>query len=543
MRTLCEKPTESAIRKAGELLRDGQPVAIPTETVYGLAANALDGSAVSRVFEAKGRPQDNPLIVHIASLSQLPMLVKKIPPIVYRLAKLFWPGPLTIILPRSDAVPQEVSAGLDTVGIRFPAHPVAQAVIRSAGVPLAAPSANLSGSPSPTNARRVYEDLQGKIPMIIDGGDCKVGVESTVITLEENGVCILRPGEISREQFMEAGIPVRIDPAVEHELAVGAKAASPGMKYKHYAPKANLCIMKGPLEAFRRYVEEKVDDGVFGLVFDGEEELLSVPCLTYGKKNAPEEQAHRLFESLRLLDEQGAKRVFVRCPNRDGVGLAVYNRLLRSAGFEEITLNTPITVGLTGPTGSGKSTVSAAFASQGAQVIDADKVARKVVEPHHPSDCLHQLESAFHDILHPDGTLNRPALAKAAFSSPEQLKSMNDIMNPAIRAEILHIIHTSTADVILLDAPTLLESGCGVFCDIVVSVLAPPEIRLQRILSRDSITKQQAYDRMSAQPDDTFYQKYSNVILQNNGSLQEISDKASALTEEIFRKTKGGVPK
>ena len=233
------------IAKAAVLLKAGGLVAIPTETVYGLAANALDGSAVKRIFEAKGRPQDNPLIVHIASLDTLPKLVASVPDEALALADQFWPGPLTIILPKASCIPDEVSAGLETVAVRFPSHPVARAIIEASGLPLAAPSANTSGRPSPTKAEHVLHDLRGKIEAVVDGGDCGVGLESTVVSLAGNRPRLLRPGGVTHEQLEETLGPVEIDPAVTHAVQKNAVVSSPGMKYKHYSPKARVVILKG----------------------------------------------------------------------------------------------------------------------------------------------------------------------------------------------------------------------------------------------------------------------------------------------------------
>lgn len=221
------------IEKAGEILRQGGLVAIPTETVYGLAANALDGEAVKKIYQAKGRPSDNPLIVHISDVAQLSPLVKEVPEAACKLAAVFWPGPLTIILEKSSRIPDQTSGGLDTVAVRCPYHPTARAVIDAAGVPLAAPSANLSGKPSPTTFRHVQEDLTGRVDALLDGGDCTVGVESTVITLVTDVPRILRPGGVTLAQLEHVLGQVEVDPAVIHQMEQGQKASSPGMKYKH----------------------------------------------------------------------------------------------------------------------------------------------------------------------------------------------------------------------------------------------------------------------------------------------------------------------
>lgn len=319
---------------AAEILKNGGLAAIPTETVYGLAADATNGAAVEQIFKAKGRPQDNPLIVHIASYEQLEQLVSQIPEKAKHLMEAFWPGPLTVILPKSQLVPDQVSAGLSTVAIRFPSHPVARAVIQAAGVPLAAPSANVSGSPSPTTAAHVLHDLDGKIDAVIDGGPCTVGLESTVITLAEETPVLLRPGAVTLEQLQHVLGTVKMADAVLHQLEQGAVAASPGMKYKHYAPKAKLILLEGSDAAFCKYVNTHAEEGVAALCYEGEESSLCVPAVTYGTKDCPQEQARQLFDALRKLDDLNYKLVYARCPKSEGFSLAVYNRMIRAAGFE-----------------------------------------------------------------------------------------------------------------------------------------------------------------------------------------------------------------
>ena len=238
---LPSPPDSTALKKIADLLCQGGLVAIPTETVYGLAANALDEKAVARIFEAKGRPQDNPLIVHIDSMLMLQKVVSHIPREAYLLAERFWPGPLTMVLPRGKAIPASVSAGLDTVAVRMPSHPAAAAIISSCGLPLAAPSANLSGSPSPTTANHVMADLDGRIDAVADGGPCSVGVESTVVSLVSHPPRLLRPGGITPEQLRSVLGEIEIDPAVTGKMMSSA-ASSPGMKYKHYSPKADVTM-------------------------------------------------------------------------------------------------------------------------------------------------------------------------------------------------------------------------------------------------------------------------------------------------------------
>lgn len=326
------------INAVAAVLKRGGVAAIPTETVYGLAANAFDTAAVENIFIAKGRPQDNPLIVHIAEFEALGELVREIPDSARKLAKEFWPGPLTMILPKSEKVPLAVTAGLDTVAVRMPSHPIAAAIIRASGLPLAAPSANLSGKPSPTNAKYVIEDLNGRVDAIADGGDCSAGVESTVISLAGGIPRILRPGVITVEQLRSVLGEVEIDKAVLAQPAKDERVISPGMKYKHYAPKAKITIINSSLERYIEYLNENGSPDTAALCFDGEERLMPIKSVTYGGADDSLGQAHRLFDALRELDEIGAQTAFARCPSSEGVGLAVYNRLLRAAAFRVVYL-------------------------------------------------------------------------------------------------------------------------------------------------------------------------------------------------------------
>jgi len=331
-------PDDPAIEAVGAILKNGGLAAIPTETVYGLAANALDDAAVRRIFAAKGRPADNPLIVHISDLSQWNALVHRIPAVAKQLAEAFWPGPLTMILPKSELVSDVVSGGLATVAVRMPSHPVARAVIDAAGVPLAAPSANRSGKPSPTTAQHVEDDMDGRIDCILDAGPCSVGVESTVISLAGERPRLLRPGGVTPEMLQTVLGDLEIDDAVFHRLAAGRTAASPGMKYQHYAPAAAVTILKGSFAQFLRYVETHQGPATMALCFDGEEEKLPVPAVSFGKEDDGAAQAARIFDALRKVDKMGADIVFARFPKMDGVGLAVFNRLVRAAAFRVIDL-------------------------------------------------------------------------------------------------------------------------------------------------------------------------------------------------------------
>lgn len=337
MNTEVLKADTESINKAAKLLQSSEVVGIPTETVYGLAANAFSDKAVKKIFEAKGRPQDNPLIVHIADLSELEDITAEVKDDCIKLAQAFWPGPLTIVMPKSEKIGMAVSGGLDTVAIRMPQHPIARKIISSAGIPLAAPSANLSGSPSPTTAQHVLNDMNGRIPLIIDGGFCSVGVESTVITICDDKPVLLRPGYITKQQLENAlDKEVCLSSAILDKLKDGEKANSPGMKYKHYAPKADITIIGGSFEKFKKYAER--DKNSVALCFDEDRERLCIKCVCYGAEKDHAQQAQRLFSALRELDEIGAQTVYARKPQKDGVALAVYNRLLRAAAFKVMDL-------------------------------------------------------------------------------------------------------------------------------------------------------------------------------------------------------------
>ncbi len=327
--------SEEELRYAAGLLARGEIVGMPTETVYGLAADAENPRAVEKIFAAKGRPQDNPLIVHIADIERLEEYAHSIPVIAYRLAEKFWPGPLTMVLPKKEIIPDVTSAGLNTVGIRMPCHEAARSLIRLSGKVLAAPSANISGSPSPTEAAHVMADMQGHIPAVVDGGSCPVGVESTVISFEGDAVRILRPGFVSAEELSEWA-EVICDRHITEAAAEGEKVLSPGMKYKHYSPKANVTIVDGSEEQYLEYVSRHGGDGVCAMIFGSEADKCMIPYIAYG--DTSEEQAANLFAVLRKLDGIGAEQVYARMPSLQGVGLAVYNRLLRAAGFEVVRL-------------------------------------------------------------------------------------------------------------------------------------------------------------------------------------------------------------
>lgn len=504
----------TAVQTAAELLKAGEVVAIPTETVYGLAANAFDSTAVSKIFEAKGRPQDNPLIVHIAFVQELFDLAKTVPTAALRLAEKFWPGPLTIILPKKDCVPDAVSGGLDTVAVRMPSHKSANAVIRAAGVPLAAPSANISGFPSPTDVRHVADDMTGRIAAVCDGGNCEFGVESTVLTLATPVPRLLRPGSVTKEQLESVIGTVEVDDAVLRPLAAGQTAASPGMKYRHYAPKAKLSVVRGNAEAFEAFIKKNAVDGDFVLCFEEEQDKYKPCCVTFGTENDPFSQTHRLFDALRELDEKGAQKVWARDPSPDGVGLAVCNRLYRAAGFSFV--NEGQTVGITGITGAGKSTLAKMFAARGFAVIDADKIARTVTED---KAVLTSLADTFgQDILFADGTLDRKKLSEKAFSCPNNTAKLNAITHPAILRRIRRNAEECKRNArnAVLDVPLLFETGLDEICDHTVYITADPAVRLARLIQRDALTEDEIRKRMAARKDEGYFIEKSDTVIVNN---------------------------
>ena len=328
---------EDTAQIAADLIRQGQLVAIPTETVYGLGANGLDEEAVMKIFQAKGRPQDNPLILHLSDAEEMANYCQNIPKSAYLLAEKFWPGPLTMVLPAKAIVPRRTTGGLNTVAVRCPDSPITREIIRLAGVPLAAPSANISGKPSTTTAEHVRHDHDGRIAAIVDVGPCRVGVESTIVDLTETPARLLRPGGITPEQLVEVLGQLTVDKAVTAQIDRDAVVKAPGMKYKHYAPDCAVLIVSGNREAAAKYIRSHFEAGDRVLCFT-EELPLYENCapLAYGSEEDVNTLSAGLFAALRELDDPAVKRVFARCPVGGGVAYAVQNRLKKAAGFHII---------------------------------------------------------------------------------------------------------------------------------------------------------------------------------------------------------------
>ena len=319
---------------AAGIIRRGGLVAIPTETVYGLGANGLDEAAVASIFAAKGRPQDNPLILHVAEPKEMEKFCHSIPESAYALADKFWPGPLTMVLPARDVVPKRTTAGLSTVAVRCPDNDATRAIIRLSGVPIAAPSANLSGKPSTTTAEHVLHDHDGKIDAIVDGGPCRVGVESTIVDLTEERPRLLRPGGITPEQLLEVLGDLVIDKAVTAQIDKDAVVKAPGMKYRHYAPAEPVVIVAGSRERAAAYIHSHFTPGDRVLCFT-EELPLYADCspLAYGSEADVNTLSAGLFAALRELDDPSIHQVYARCPVGGGVAYAVQNRLKKAAAF------------------------------------------------------------------------------------------------------------------------------------------------------------------------------------------------------------------
>lgn len=338
METLCLPVHDESLKLAAKLLREGQVVAFPTETVYGLGAHALNAEAVKRIFAAKDRPGDNPLIVHVARREQLQGICR-VTDTARKLMDAFWPGPLTMLLMKDAQVPDETTAGLPSVGVRCPKHPLALQLLEACDLPIAAPSANRSGRPSPTSAAHVYEDMQGRIPLILDGGACQVGVESTVVDLTGEIPCVLRPGAVTAEMIASVAGDCTVADSVMRPLKEGEIAPSPGMKHRHYAPKAKMTVYVGADEQVIPVLCKKYDETENAWILCHEKCMPAFGnrnCMSLG--DTPEETAQLLFQRLREMDEKGARLILAQGWEETGVALAVMNRMARAAAFDIVRL-------------------------------------------------------------------------------------------------------------------------------------------------------------------------------------------------------------
>ena len=503
----------NAVRDAAAILRRGGLLGIPTETVYGLGADALNEDAVSRIFLAKGRPQDNPLIIHVPDASWLERYCRDVPPAAYQLAERFWPGPLTMILPRRDIVPLQTTGGLETVGVRCPNHPVTLAIIEAAGVPIAAPSGNTSGRPSPTPAAHMIEDMDGRIDGIVDGGPCTVGVESTIIDLTVTPPRLLRPGGLPLESLRQVLGEVAVDKAVTGLLAAGERPRAPGMKYRHYAPHAPVTVVTGEPERSARRIQGLLSDTAGVICFDEYAPLFPGHIIhKLGPAADKSAQARHVFDALRTFDGTDVTEIFAQCPDDGGLGLAVANRLKKAAGFHLIDADRPLIVGLTGGTGAGKTSALAALEDLGGTVLDCDAVYHQMLRT---DPALREaITAAFGPVFCPDGSLDRQKLGTLVFSDHAALDRLNAIVYEYLPPELLRRAQGHT--LVGLDAISLMESGLGRLCACTVAVLAPAEDRVRRIMARDGISEDYARLRISAQQPDVFYRERCSHILENN---------------------------
>ena len=525
---------KNAVEEAAAILRRGGLLGIPTETVYGLGADGLNEDAVRRIFLAKGRPQDNPLILHVPDAGWLERCCTDIPSAAYALAERFWPGPLTMILPRRDCVPLRTTGGLDTVGVRCPDHPVTRAIIAAADTPVAAPSGNTSGRPSPTCARHMMEDMMGKIDGIVDGGNCAVGVESTIIDLTVQPPRLLRPGGLPLEELETVLGEVAVDKAVRQRLGDGEKAKAPGMKYRHYAPRAAVTVVTGTPRRSAAYIREHLPAGAGVICFDEYAPLFAGHIVhRLGSQEDKLAQAQHVFDALRTFDDTDVTAIFAQCPDESGLGLAVGNRLKKAAGFHTVDVS-PLVIGFTGPTGAGKTSALRALERLGGLVLDCDAVYHDLLRT--DNTLRDAITGAFGQVFAPDGTLDRQRLGTVVFSDPAALDTLNRIIYARLPRELLRRMDESSAPVVGIDAINLVESGLCRLCRRTVAVLAPSEQRVRRIMARDGIPEEYAWLRVQAQKDDEFYRTHCTDTLFNDcADAAAFEDAAYAALHRILK--------
>lgn len=490
--TITDPARESAaVEQAADILRRGGLLAIPTETVYGLGADGLNADAVRHIFEAKGRPQDNPLILHIPDASWLARYCKDVPETAYRLAGRFWPGPLTMILPKADCVPLVTTGGLDTVGMRCPDHAVTRAIIAAAGVPVAAPSANTSGRPSCTTAAHVREDMDGRIDGVVDGGPCRVGVESTIIDLTCTPPRLLRPGGLPLEELRAVLGEVAVDKAVTQQMAAGGEAPRaghevPSLRTKGARHGRHRLAPRERAAAARRVGER---DGV--ICFDEFAPLFAGHIVhRLGASGDKLAQSQHVFDALRTFDATDVPAIWAQCPDSAGLGLAVGNRLKKAAGFHTEEADGAFVLGITGGTGAGKTTLLRALEKRGALVLDCDAVYHEMLRT--DASLRADLTAAFGDVFAPDGGLDRQKLGNIVFGDAGALAQLDAIIFRHLPRALARRMEKSGARLIALDAIKLVESGLGALCDVTVAVTAPEEVRVCRIMTRDGISEDYA---------------------------------------------------
>lgn len=527
---------DKRLKDAAEIIKRGGLVIFPTETVYGLGANALDAQASSRIYKAKGRPSDNPLIIHIARPEDAEKYAYT-SPLYYKLSERFMPGPITVIMKKRDIIPVSVTGGLDSVAVRCPVNKTARKLIELSGVPIAAPSANISGRPSPTKAEHCVQDMDSRVDMIIDGGPCEVGVESTIVSVLDGKVRLLRPGRVTLEELREVCGDVEVDDAVVRKMKDNEHPLAPGMKYRHYAPKAPVWAVTGTEEKVNAFFRAREVEKCGILCYDEDAESLpqSELVLTFGHHDDLEEQAKLLFDALRRFDSLPVREIYARLPSDSGIGFAVRNRLVKACGFNAIDLDKVKVVGICGSIGSGKSTFARELERLGAFRIDCDEVYSVIVGA--PGKCIDELRESFgENIVLPDGSLDRKALSEEVFSNSDKLELLDLITHKYISAEVDRLILEGEKlgrNIILVEAPLLFESGFDKKCDTTVAVTAPESVKLERITARDGCTVEEARARLYRQLDDITLSSKSDKIIVNDTDENGLIKSAESLYKEL----------
>lgn len=530
MKTIILKTADNDIKKAAEIIKKGGLVVMPTETVYGLAVDALNSEAVEGVFKAKGRPSDNPLIVHVSDKEQLNIICEEVPLTAMKLADRFWPGPITLVLKKRSIIPDNVTGGLDTVAVRMPNNTTALKLIRYSGTPLAAPSANLSGRPSPTDFSMAFEDMDGRVDAIIEGKKCELGMESTVIDLTCTPAKILRPGLVALDKLKK----VLGYKAVEYDKGLNIKAEgkvrSPGMKYRHYAPKAPMTVVLGTCYDVISYIK-KVGEKCRVLTFEDYELNFKTEGLqykTYGQYRDYLSQTRGLFAALNELDRENDDIPIIAMAPPTGTRFdVVRNRLYKAAGNNIINAGKMKLIGVTGGSGGGKTKMCDILRVRGYPVINADEIYRSITDK--KCDLNDEIASNFGEqVLYADGSLNRKELAKIVLSDEKKLKLLNKITHPIVISEVNKIkkqYADSNAQICFLEAIALIESKLADQCDKIIFVNAPKDLRISRIMHRDKLNYEEARARVMAQPSESFYLKYANVVIMNKSGYHSLKRK------------------
>ena len=531
MKTLYLSAQDTATAAtAAEIIKNGGLVALPTETVYGLGANGLNEEAVAKIFVAKGRPQDNPLILHISEAAEMENICHSIPKSAYLLAEKFWPGPLTMVLPAKDVVPLSTRANLPSVAVRCPDCAITRDIIRLSGVPIAAPSANISGKPSTTTAEHVRHDHDGRIDCIVDGGSCRVGVESTIVDLTEDRPRLLRPGGITPEQLLDVLGDLVVDKAVTASITNDTVVKAPGMKYRHYAPQCPIVIVSGSRRKAAAYIHRHFVPGDRVLCFEEELDLYATCApLAYGKESDASTLSAGLFDALRQLDDPRISKVYARCPEGGGVAYAVQNRLKKAAAFQVINADEQCVVGITGGSGSGKTTLLRAVENAGGMVLDCDAIYHELLATDIP--LLTAIENRFPGVI-TAGNLDRKKLGNIVFADENALLDLNRITHAAVKKEVLRCL-ASAPQLAAIDAIGLHDSGLDNICDITVAITAPASDRIARLMIREGISAEYAQNRIAAQHSDDWFREKCHITLENNGSLAEFESKCVAFLADL----------